>query len=767
MQPPSAQPPFDDDLAGAIHSAVRSGIVAFDREARVILVNDEFCRMVGFGRDEMVGARPPFPYWPPEHRDEIQVALRRILAGEYPVEGLDMVFRRKDGTSFPALLYVAPVVRDGEAVAWVANIVDVTAQKRQEEALRFREALFRDLAEHIEEVFYVSDPSAARMLYVSPSYERVWGRSCASLYADPVSFLDSIVPEHRAMQQEAFARQARGETTRTQYRIRRPDGTEAWIWDSSFPIVDDAGHLLRIVGMAADITEQKAGQETIRRHEQQLGMVLDAARIGFWEADLPTATVVYDKAWRDMLGLPADAPPPDWIFFHSRLHPDDVPRVAEMMMVHVAGGSDRFELEFRLRHQDGRWLWILSRGLIVERDASGAAVRMIGTHQDITEHRELETARRHTERLESVGSLTSGVAHNFNNLLAVILGSLERVLASPDATPALRSQLATAVRAAESGAELTRSLMALARREAPNVECVDVAARLRELQPLLAASLPSSVQLTAEDEAGSAPVLVDRGQLDSAIVNLVVNARDAVAGRGHVRLAVRRAEFDARDPVSVTHGLPPGAYVRISVADDGVGMDEDTQRRAFDPYFTTKVASGGTGLGLPTVYAFCRSSRGVAAIESSPGHGTTVHLLLPAASDAPATTVGAAPQAAAPPAQARVLVVEDNGPLRDLAAVALEDAGYAVTTAASIGEALALLDAGAFDVVFSDVMFDDGRSGLEVAERVRDRHAGTAMLLTSGVPLDAKASEASFLQKPYRIADLQAAVAAVLSAARA
>lgn len=764
-------PSLGEGFGEALVTAMRSGVVAVDNEGTQVFVNDGFCRMVGWSRAELVGCRPPFRYWPDEHRDEIARFLQSMLQGGFPVEGAEMVFQRRDGTRFPVLMSVGPIHQGGVTTGWVAEVVDVTTQKAQAEELQRREQLFRDLAEHLEEVFYVMDPTTPRILYVSPSYERVWGRSCASLYDDPLSFLDAVLPEHRATQVEALERQKRGEVTRGQYAIRRPDGEDAWIWDSSFPIVDPDGKVRRIVGMAADITAQKRDQLLLRRHEQQLGLVVDAARLGFWQADLTTGKVDYDRAWREMLGLPADAPDPDWFFFRSRLHPDDAERVNELMIAHIQGGSDRFEMEFRLHHQDGRWLWILSRGLVVERNEHGYPVRQIGTHQDISEHREYEAAHRQSERLESIGNLTSGIAHNFNNLLGVILGTLDRVAASPETTAGVRNMLATVTRAAESGAELTRSLLTLARRRAPNVERVDLGTRLRELQPILAASLPTAVRLSVVVDDAVVAAVVDRGQFDSSIVNLVVNARDAVRDGSHIRVSARVENFGPISPFVVRSGLSPGDWAVLSVADDGEGMDEDTLRHAFDPYFTTKGATGGTGLGLATVYAFCRSSGGVATIDSARGRGTTVEMYLPAAAleSAPteAATAAAATAAGRAASRGRILLVEDNEPLRDLARDALEGSGYEVVATSSVAEALALLAAGPFDVVFSDVMFDDGRSGLEIAAAVRARGTKPALVLTSGVPLDGEAAASRFLLKPYRIAELLGSIEAATAAAPA
>lgn len=755
----------------ALDAAQSNGVAAIDAEGRQVMVSDGFCRMVGWTREELVGLLPPFPYWPCEERESLRELMDLALSGNFPPTGASAVLQHRDGSRFPALLHLTPVVEHQVITGWVVNVTDLSEQGRQQDALKASEQMFRDMAEHIEEVFYIFDPAAERMLYVSPSYERVWGRTCESLYAVPTSFLDAIVPEQRERQRLALEAQAAGRITREEYLIRRPDGREAWIWDQSFPIRDRDGNVQRIVGLAADITARKLAEESIAQHERRLALALEAAQLGFWDVDLTRGVTVYDDAWAEMLGFTLPELREGYNGWWDRLHPEDVPQAQSALEKLVADPDSLYEVEVRMRHRNGEWRWILSRGRIVERDASGVPTRIVGTHQDVTERRKVEAMMRQSERLDSLGSLTGGIAHNFNNLLAVIVGTLERAIAHPGADPAVRKILATALDAADSGSSLTASLLTLARRRPPTLAVEEINGRLRELLPLLTASLPPTIRISCVPAAENLPVLLDRGQFDSAIVNLVVNARDAMPDGGEIRISTRTERFDESTPASIRKGLAQGVHVLVEVSDSGGGMDERTLTHAFDPYFTTKGSTNGTGLGLSTVYGFCRSVGGIAAIESAEGAGTKVSLLFPLAGEPGTGTPDEPPAAPAPPAarRGRILVVEDNPVLRTLACNILEQSGHDVHAVESVPEAIAHLGGNGCDLVFSDVMFEGGPSGLELAAWMKANRPDLTILLTSGVPLEPSPASAGlrFLQKPYRVAEVLSAVASVLAPPKA
>ena len=378
---------------------------------------------------------------------------------------------------------------------------------------------------------------------------------------------------------------------------------------------------------------------------------------------------------------------------------------------------------------------------------------------------EAEAALLQRQRLDAVGQMTGGIAHDFNNLLTVVMGNLEILDRRANDPDRVRRIAANAMLAARRGAEVTNKLLAFSRRQLVRPEMIDLNHRLLEFKPLLDhAAEASSLQLDLDPDTSQ--VLLDPGQFEAAVINLVANARDAVASAGRIVISTSNVRLSAAD----RQGLTAGDYVRVAVADDGPGMDAATVARAFEPFFTTKDAGKGTGLGLSQVYGFAKQSGGDVSIASAPGMGTTVEILLPrASSSAPAIQAG--PELL-PLRQARegevILVVEDEPAVRQLAIESLRDLGYETLDAANAADALDLLRGETrVDVMFSDVIMPGGMNGLQLAVEARRLRPGLKVLLASGyaptifggnVPQDVP-----LITKPYNQNQLATQLLAVLS----
>jgi CheY-like chemotaxis protein len=371
--------------------------------------------------------------------------------------------------------------------------------------------------------------------------------------------------------------------------------------------------------------------------------------------------------------------------------------------------------------------------------------------------------------MEAIGNLTGGVAHDFNNLLTVVLGNLELVQEQvlPDDT--IGKRIAAAVAAAQRGAELTHRLLAFSRQQPLQPTRIAVTAQLAAAVPLLRRTLGGAVVIEADLAADTWPVDVDASQLDNAVLNLALNARDAMPDGGRLTIASRNVAVEA--PAAAEAEIPPGDYVRIAICDTGTGMPEPVRERAFDPFFTTKAVGKGTGLGLSMVYGFVKQSGGHASIESAVGRGTEVILLLPRAGNATAQPGEALVDALPGSDSETILVVEDDGDLRSLAVTMLRGFGYAVLAAASGAEGLAVLAARPeVALLFSDVILADGINGAELGRRARQLRPGLRILYTTGYTQDAFApSEIEqegflLLHKPYRRRQLGEMVRQALTA---
>ena len=493
------------------------------------------------------------------------------------------------------------------------------------------------------------------------------------------------------------------------------------------------------------------------RRAAQLGEAQAVARLGSWERDEDGGLTWSDELYR-LLGLPTSATAGEEAFL-AQVVDEDRDRVAVHLAEGRRGRSDG--VDFRVRTADGlRWLHAQT--------APTSARGQAGTAQDITERIAAESRRealeaqlQHSQRLKSLGQLAGGVAHDFKNLLSVIAWTVDILAEEPDAET--RDQdLAHIREAATRGVELSRQLLLFSRMDPPASEPLDLVAELERITVMLRRTVPASVDIEVRTDPSLPQVCISPSRLDQALVNLVVNARDAMADGGRVVIAASPLTSGPEEL-----GLGRGPYVEVSVSDNGTGMSAEVVERAFDPFFTTKGPGEGTGLGLSIVHGVVTGAGGAIAIDSKPGEGTTVRLYLPAA-EQPAAAASRRPDAApATGAGEVVLVVEDEATVRALAARMLTGAGYRTLEAGGPVEALELLARSevGVDVVLSDVIMP-GMSGGQFAERLARSHPGLPVIFMSGYTggdVDLGDPSLTLLEKPFTRDDLLAAVAARLT----
>ncbi len=406
----------------------------------------------------------------------------------------------------------------------------------------------------------------------------------------------------------------------------------------------------------------------------------------------------------------------------------------------------------------------------VQRDAAGRFLRTLEGMVDITEHRRAEEALRHAAKMEAVGQLTGGVAHDFNNLLTAILGSLTLLERHIGEEERPRRLLETARSAVRRGADLSGRLLAFSRKQALRAEPVDANELMQETVPLVRRAIGEAIALQVELAPGLPPCLADGSQLQAAVLNLAINARDAMPDGGRMLLRTAPRQLGA-EALRDNSEAEPGPFVAIALEDTGHGMPPGVLARAFEPFFTTKESGKGTGLGLSQVYGFVRQLGGHVVIESSPGRGTAVTLFLPVAEAAALPSLEAlARHSVGPEPGGRVLVVDDDAEVLATTAEMLREAGWAVLTAGSGPAALAELDrsGGTLQAVLSDVMMPGGMSGMDLAAEVRRRVPGLGVLLTSGYPgalRQALPPGTEMLAKPFEREELLARLARLSAAA--
>ncbi|MXP64323.1 PAS domain-containing protein [Roseomonas sp. M0104] len=399
----------------------------------------------------------------------------------------------------------------------------------------------------------------------------------------------------------------------------------------------------------------------------------------------------------------------------------------------------------------------------------GALLYFFASQLDVTRRRTSEQAFRQAQKMEAIGQLTAGLAHDFNNLLQVIAGSLE-ILESSLQDDKLRGHVERAGAAAERGSKLTRQLLAFARKTRLEPRRIDINRLIDDFGNMLESTAGSRAELQFHQRRRLPPVMVDPVHLEMALLNVVINARDAMPEGGSMTISTRIATLEP-------NGLPGGQYVALSVTDNGTGMPPHVLERATEPFFTTKGTGRGTGLGLAMVQGFVQQSRGKLEIESKPGQGTTVRLLFPAASEPAEEAADISPEAGGSPpgdTSARqtetILIVEDSDDVLVLAREHLQMLGYRILVASNADEALRLLDqpsAPPIDLLFSDILMPGSMNGIVLAERVRERHPDIAVLLTTGYNEDlvaeARAPAMDVLGKPYRRSELAERIRAAMN----
>ena len=384
-------------------------------------------------------------------------------------------------------------------------------------------------------------------------------------------------------------------------------------------------------------------------------------------------------------------------------------------------------------------------------------------------HRQTQEVLWHTQKLEAVGQLTGGVAHDFNNLLTIITGNLELIQLAVEQgelpPERLLKLVAAAQDAAQHGAQMTQQLLAFGRRTSLRAETIDLNKVLSASEDFFRRALGESIELDLAFAPNLWPCWVDPVQFEAAILNLVVNARDAMPRGGQLRIASDNIEIDRSEAVE-TDGLKPGSYVRVCISDTGIGMDEATAARVFEPFFTTKEVGEGSGLGLSQVYGFINQSGGCVAVDSTPGVGTIFRLYLPRSDARPRAHRGPAPTVQIPHGHEKILIVEDNEGVLDVAIAMISDLGYEIATATTGLQALALLrNDPSIDLLFTDVVMPGGLGGLELAEKAQAIRDNLPVLLTSGYPArngSTAVADFSMIAKPYKQEELARMLRTVL-----
>jgi len=531
----------------------------------------------------------------------------------------------------------------------------------------------------------------------------------------------------------------------------------------------DGEGLERVLLCARDITHQKKAEDALRQSEERWQFALEGSGDGVWDWNVETNEVFYSRQLKAMLGYAEDEISNNLSEWDSRLHPEDRDYVYGELKKHFEGISSVYVSEHRLRCKDGSYKWILDRGKVISRTEDGRPLRVIGTHTDISARKEAEFERERLEaqliqaqKMESVGRLAGGVAHDYNNMLGVIIGHAELGLAELGAESPVSDDLEQILKAAQRSADITRKLLGFARKQTISPKILDLNDTVTGMLKMLRRLIGEEFQIAWMPGGNLSPIKMDPSQLDQILANLCVNSKDAMAKGGNITIRTGKAHLDEAY-CSAHAGFVPGEYVMLSVSDEGCGMGKETLDHIFEPFFTTKEVGKGTGLGLSTVYGIVKQNNGFINVYSEPGKGTTAKIYFVPQRLETTENMHASGSGIVRGKNETILLVEDDRGILDITHSMLERLGYRVISAQSPKEALLLSkrDPSEINLLMTDVVMPD-MDGKELASLLKVERPGLITLFMSGYTSEVVLRHGivdkgdKFISKPFSVSELAA-----------
>ncbi len=620
----------------------------------------------------------------------------------------------------------------GTVFAAIETIQDITEHKKAEEAKRESESRYRLLIENSPDAVFLQ--SEGRFVYLNPAGLKLFGASRPEELLG-TQVLDRIHPDFQAMECERM-------------RMLMEENKPAAVAQETYLRLDNSPVSVEVLAIpfsyferpaaqviVRDITERKQMISELQNVKQRLELAIDSGQLGIWDWDIENDRMVWNERMLELYGMKKDQLTGTGRDWRRHVHPDDLQRVIAAMDAALTGEGD-YEVDFRTLHPDGRTVEIKTDGIVI-RNAEGRAVRMIGMNRDVTERKLLEEQLRQAQKMEAIGTLAGGVAHDFNNILTAIVGYAHLLQTNMQPHDPMISDVQHILHCASRATQLTRSLLAFSRKQPLTVQLIELNETVRHFEQLLKRLIGEDVDLRIGTSRGPLTVMADKSQLEQILMNLATNARDAMPQGGVLIIETAREEI-SQDFVWSRGFGKPGAYARLTVTDNGVGMDDTVRRRVFDPFFTTKEVGKGTGLGLAIVYGIVKQHQGYIDVASTLCSGSSFHIylpLVPAGINHPENVSESARKL--PRGSETVLVVEDNEEVRSIIQQSLERFGYAVITATDGDDALNVYQAhrARIEMVITDVVMPK-KNGRELYEELRTVNPGIKMLFMSGYTAD-------------------------------
>jgi PAS domain S-box-containing protein len=736
---------------------------------KIVYVNEAISHLTGYQPDEVIGRSPKIF----QGRNTDRIALDRIrsalLAGQ-PIRE-ELINYHKCGSEYWIEISIDPIKNhSGTVTHFIAIERDITDIKGSLKEANFFKERFELAVRASQDAIYEWNLETHEF-WANEAYEVIYGYKPPShVRLDRLEEISDLEADRRYAQQVTQEAIASGRDRYfLDHKFTKPDGSFGHTVVRAFIVRDNSGRALRIIGTCTDVSALTHAMNALQASEERFRIIADTVSDVLWDRDFEAGTVWATPRWPQRLGVSlSDGGAIDRSLM-DHVHPDDRERMRQSFIEALKSDAVEWEIQYGLRGDDGETVDLALKAAIL-RHPDGRAYRMLGNVRNVTMERRRQEGSSRARALEAVGQLTGGVAHDFNNQLMIIQGNAE-LLEMSDLDEDQSESVALINLACSSAADLTQRLLSFSRQSHLQTGCVDLTRVIPNTIALLRAGIPESISVRCDLPNEIWEVRVDANAIEQAVVNLAVNARDALPRGGYILISCENQKI-SRNMAPMASELEPGDYVVVSVTDNGEGMPPEVLSKVFEPFFTTKDVGKGTGLGLSTVYGFAKQSNGKVTIYSEPGEGTTVNLYLPRFLEPGAEEVDEpiVNEVKTSTGQS-ILLVEDQSQVRDHVEKLLAKLGYFVVTASNGREALSFVQSGMeFDLLFTDVIMPGGLNGQQLAQEVAKLAPNIKVLFTSGYPAFAfehlgldVLDNLKLLRKPYRSIDLKAALADVLN----
>ena len=737
----------------AIINQMPGSFYMFSENGRMMRWSDRLREVTGYS-DAEIEKMNALDFFAADEKEHVYEKIQEVFVrGKSQVEAN---FLTKNGQKIPHLLTGAKIVYDG--MDFLAGVgLDITEDKQVKNALKESEERFRQITDNINEVFWLFDWQEQRVLYVSPAYELIWGRSREALYENYGEWGGSIHPEDVPHAQETFNRilETGGGEPR-EYRVIRPDGAERWIADTGYAIKDENGAIVRVTGIAEDITERKQTEDALNREKERLAVTLKSIGDAVISTDRKGCIVLMNPVAEKLTGWTEAAAQNRPLMEVFRIVNEQTrePQPNPVEKVLATGQIVELANHTLLVAKNGQEHVIADSGAPI-RNREGQIIGVVLVFRDITNQQRTEKELLKMEKLKSLGVLAGGIAHDFNNFLTGIIGNLS--LAKLDVQPGnpVSRALNEMEKAALRAKDLTQQLLTFSKGGEPVKQTIRIADVVRESAQF--ALHGSNVRCQIDLDENLLPADVDEGQIAQVVHNLIINADQAMPDGGAIRIQGANVNLAAAN----AYALAPGKYIELSIRDEGIGIHPEYRKKIFDPYFTTK--QKGSGLGLAVAYSIIAKHDGQLTVESQLGQGTTFTLMLPAVMGSQLAQSDPTRQLVA--GSGRVLVMDDEDFIRDLATAMLRKMGYEVTVAPDGQAAVSIyqeaLEAGrTFDAVILDLTVPGGMGGKDTLQQLKSLDPTVKAIVSSGYsndPVMANHSRFGFcaaVKKPYLVEEM-------------